>query len=417
MNMINVLINAYACSPNWGSEPGMGWHWVSNLAKYCNLYIITEGEWKEEIEEAVRKHPFKEHLHFYYNPVPERVRKMCWNQGDWRFYWHYRKWQSKTLEIAKQICLEHRIDVIHQLNMIGFREPGLLWKIDGPKHIWGPIGSMGDIPTQLLKDLPLKMLMKQKVKNLISHYQIRHSPVKDAIVRSDRLIAALNVTADTISKVYGRSVEVIGETGLEPNESLSRTFNSNKPLELLWVGRFIPTKKLSIALEALARTKNYKAYRLHIVGTGTNEEIAMYHDLANKFGISDVCIWYGKISHHKVQEMMREKDLFYFTSIYEGGPHVINEAISNNLPILCFDTCGQGTVVDETIGWKIPMTTIEEGINGFAEKLDYIIEHREALIPLSLNCKAKQRELSWERKIKRICEIYEEAINERKTSM
>ena len=28
----------------WGSEPGMAWNWVNNLAKFCELYIITEGE-------------------------------------------------------------------------------------------------------------------------------------------------------------------------------------------------------------------------------------------------------------------------------------------------------------------------------------------------------------------------------------
>ena len=44
--MLNILIDAYAISPNWGSEQGMGWNWVSNLARYCNLYIITEGEWQ-----------------------------------------------------------------------------------------------------------------------------------------------------------------------------------------------------------------------------------------------------------------------------------------------------------------------------------------------------------------------------------
>ena len=57
--MINVLINAYAVSPNWGSEPGLGWNWVTNLAKYCNVYVITEGEWKQEIEAAVEKLPQK----------------------------------------------------------------------------------------------------------------------------------------------------------------------------------------------------------------------------------------------------------------------------------------------------------------------------------------------------------------------
>ena len=50
---MNILINAYACAPNWGSEQGMAWHWITELAKMHNLYVITEGEWKKEIEEAL----------------------------------------------------------------------------------------------------------------------------------------------------------------------------------------------------------------------------------------------------------------------------------------------------------------------------------------------------------------------------
>ena len=44
---MKVLINAYACSPGMGSEPGMAWNWVVNLAKFCELYIITDGEFRE----------------------------------------------------------------------------------------------------------------------------------------------------------------------------------------------------------------------------------------------------------------------------------------------------------------------------------------------------------------------------------
>ena len=51
--MLKILINAYACSPGMGSEPGMAWNWVSNLAKFCELYIITEGEFRDKIEEVV----------------------------------------------------------------------------------------------------------------------------------------------------------------------------------------------------------------------------------------------------------------------------------------------------------------------------------------------------------------------------
>ena len=51
--MINVLVNAYAVNPYWGSEQGMGWNWVVNIARYCNVYVITEGEFRDNIEEAL----------------------------------------------------------------------------------------------------------------------------------------------------------------------------------------------------------------------------------------------------------------------------------------------------------------------------------------------------------------------------
>ena len=79
-------------------------------------------------------------MHFFYNPVSEEIRKMCWNQGDWRFYKYYREWQWKTYLLAKDICKVEKIDVLHQLNMIGFREPGYLWKLsqeNGVPFVWG----------------------------------------------------------------------------------------------------------------------------------------------------------------------------------------------------------------------------------------------------------------------------------------
>ena len=62
--MLKVLINAYACSPNMGSEPGMAWNWVSNLARYCEVHIITEGEFQDKIEDVVPKLEQGKNMHF-----------------------------------------------------------------------------------------------------------------------------------------------------------------------------------------------------------------------------------------------------------------------------------------------------------------------------------------------------------------
>lgn len=89
---------------------------------------------------------------------------MCWNQGDWRFYFHYNKWQQKTLAIAKQIIKEQNIDIVHQLNMIGFREPGYLWKLDKP-FIWGPTNAKEAFPTAYLDDANWRKSLFIKTKN------------------------------------------------------------------------------------------------------------------------------------------------------------------------------------------------------------------------------------------------------------
>ena len=101
--MMQILINAYAVNPDWGSEPGMGWNWVIHLAMHCKVHVITEGEWRENIERELARLPQAGNIVFHYLPVPEKIRRMCWDQGDWRFYRHYKKWQERALALARRI--------------------------------------------------------------------------------------------------------------------------------------------------------------------------------------------------------------------------------------------------------------------------------------------------------------------------
>ena len=405
---MNILINAYACAPNWGSEQGMAWHWITELAKMHNLYVITEGEWKKEIEEAVALLDVKDNIHFYYNPVSDKIRSMCWNQGDWRFYWYYRKWQKKTLTIARQICSEHRIDIIHQLNMIGFREPGYLWNIYDTHYIWGPVGGMEIVPLSYLSGMPLSKKTKYIVKNMLNHLQIRYSTrVCKAIHRADIVIAATQGTYNCFVKLHHIKPVYMNEAGCTILEQhTAHNFNKDQ-LDILWVGRFLDTKKLDIAIRTIAKVKDLPVF-LHIVGNGSDTENAMYQQMADKMGISNNIKWYGKLANKKVQEMMNQMDLFLFTSVLEGTPHVVLEAITNCLPILCIDTCGQGQLVNEAIGWKVPLTNPQQNSTDFAAILRRIIINRDEIKQKSDNCKQRQRELSWENKLVTMNKIYQQ---------
>ena len=115
--MINVLINAFAVGPKQGSEPGIGWEWITGIARYCNVFVICSDEYKDFIIKAYEQLPYKDNIVFTFNEISQKIVDIVNNQGDWRFYYYYRIWQKKSYEIAKQICKNNKIDIIHQLNL------------------------------------------------------------------------------------------------------------------------------------------------------------------------------------------------------------------------------------------------------------------------------------------------------------
>jgi glycosyltransferase involved in cell wall biosynthesis len=180
-----------------------------------------------------------------------------------------------------------------------------------------------------------------------------------------------------------------------------------KTFDILWVGKTDFRKQLALTIKAVA-TAFHDNIRLHIVGSGDMEA---YLREAEKQGIADQCVIHGSVSHDEVLRIMDSADMFLFTSVAEGTPHVVLEAISMGLPVVCFDTCGQGDSVTDDIGMKIPLSHPEQSVKDFAERIEYLYKHREVLTKMSENCKQRAEELSWERKAKEMIRLYDQVKN------
>lgn len=416
--MLSILINAYACSPNMGSEPGMAWNWCVNLAKYCELHIITEGEFRDKIEAVLPTLAQGKNMHFYYNPVSDEIRKMCWNQGDWRFYKYYREWQWKTYMMAEEIIKHHDIDIVHQLNMIGFREPGYLWKIENKPFVWGPIGGLKQFPSSYLEGAGIKMKLFNRIKNIVNIYQIKHDKrVDQALKKADLLISSIPDSYNAIKKYKGLNSIIIPETGCFIDDNSIKRNKEEKvddDFRLLWVGKFDFRKQLNIALATMSKLKDKSNIKLIICGSGSDNQISYYKQMAINLGIEDNVVWKGNIENSKVKEEMHKSDIFFFTSVSEDTSTVVLEAVSCGLPVLCFDTCGMGYVINESVGQKVPLTNPRQSADDFAEKINYLYNNREYLQKLSDGCKQRQKELSWNNKAKQMVELYNKVKNERK---
>ena len=409
--MLSILVNAYACSPDIGSEPGMGWNWCINLAKHCQLHIITEGINENKIAKALQTLPQGKNMHFYYNPVSEKVREICRNQGDWRFYWYYEKWQRKTYAMALDIIANNHIDIVHQLNMIGFREPGFLWKIDNIPFIWGPIGGLMDVPLNYIASQNVKKMIIASIKSMINVLQLKyHTRVRKAAKRASFIVGAARESVKKMERFYGKNAILLNETGCYFNNFIPlKSYKNDDMFNIVWIGRFLYTKKLDLALKTISKLTHLKKIKFHIVGFGNEKEVKYHKKLAESLNIGDISVWYGNVAHATVQEIMQKSDFLFFTSVAEGTPHSVLEAISNCLPVVCFDCCGQGDSVNDKVGVKIKLSNPQQSVNEFAEKIEALYHHRELLEEMSRNCIVLRKELSWDNKALQMLNLYRQA--------
>ena len=408
---LNVLVSSYACGPNWGSEVGMGWNWIINLSQYCQLHVLTEKGFREEIETEIAKlnllHPPK----FYYLDIGEKGRRLFWKQGSLLFYYHYKNWQKAAYRQSKEIVNANEIQLIHQLNLIGFREPGYLWKWSGHiPFIWGPVGGFNQVPFNYIFQFDIKNKIFYLGKNLLHLYQMHfHSRVRKALKRADLILAESSSTKKIMKQVYGINAVLMNETGADFEYFYEHiSFCNNNSLNLLWVGKIQGLKGLPIALKALKLLKGKIPITMTVVGDGPDNLAC--RQFAKETGVSEMVSFLGKRPNKEVRELMKVHDLLFFTSLKEGTPHVILEALSSGLPVLCHDACGHGDVINDSIGIKIPMESYEKSIMLFSEQLEFLYGNQNKLYEFSKNARQFVESNSWKNKAQKMIQIYKDVI-------
>lgn len=408
---LNVLVSAFACGPNWGSEVGMGWNWIINLANYCKLTIITEKGFKDEIESSIGLLKLKYSPEFHYIDIGEKGRELFWKQGDWRFYSHYNKWQKKAYNIAKDLIQTNKFDLIHQLNLIGFREPGYLWKLNIP-FVWGPVGGHAQVPFNFLFMLGKIDFFKYSIRNIINFIQMKFSRrVIEAIRNSDAIISATREGLDAVSKFSKKYaiLELIPETGTTQKISYGSKDRHQDCLELSWCGYFMSTKLLPLALYAISESKYKDNIELHIIGDGPDG--FKWKKLARKLKITDTCTWHGRIKHEKALDLLRNSDALLFTSVRETTPAVVLEAIENGTPVICHDLYGFGLVITNECGIKFPAVSKTISIKRFKEAIDKLYESQDLRNSLSIGAIKRSQYLTWDQKSRQLLNIYKQVIN------
>lgn len=406
-----ILISAYACSPKHGSEPGMGWNWVNQISEHYDTWVLTDEYYAAQCRDYMASNGLlKPKLHLIGIERPGGRHRI------YGYFWlHYltqNLWQRKAFKVARKLHAREHFDLIHQLNMIGYREPGYLWQLDKKEpYIWGPIGGHVQMPAAFLLFLDFKDRVVYGLRNVINALQMRYLPrVRKAMRRADVLFAATGDDTLAIHRHHNREAVLLHETGT--NNQMDRVPNGKfedheRPLNLVWSGVFIGCKALPLGLQALARARQMKPglrVILSIVGDGPCKPA--WRKLATGLGIDDLCEWVGWIPHDQALARIQEADAMLFTSLKDAASTVVPEALMNAVPVICHDACGFGDMVTDLCGIKIPLTDPETSINGFADAMILLAQDRRRLADLAEGALARARELSWKNQVEIMLTVY-----------
>ena len=404
---MKVLVSCYACSPYRGSEPGMGWNFVHSLAPLHELHIIVESsEFMEDIKRYFSEHPDEEHLyHFYFIPCKQfPLLRKIWPPS---YYWAYRLWQRKVFAFAQQLDAKENFDVVHALNMAGYREPGFLYKLGKPL-IWGPTGGFCISPWCLLPSMGIYGMLYYGARNLINLWQMHHKQTpRRMAIKADAVIAATQDNHDAIAALWNRDSLIIPEVGVVAKQNDATVNKREGILKICWSGQHTPAKTLNLLIDALAIVQQPQNVELHVIGDGRSTK--RWKKQAEQLHISNI-VWHGWVEREKAWRIMKESHVFCITSVADLTSSVLLEALSFGLPIITLDLFGFSNVVTTACGIKIAVHDKQQVVQDIAEAINAIEEDEPLRMRMAHAAILRAQGFTWADKAELISSLYRDAV-------
>ena len=417
--MLNILVYAYQLSPYYGSECGLAWDYVVNMSKYNRLTVLYGSceEYHqmgntEKLEQYIKQHPIKNVTLVPVKPSFDFVEQDYTILGISRFYKQYRRYQDDVFEVAKRLIDREHYDLIHFLGPIGYREPGLLWKFGIP-YLWGPVGGMVFTDIKLLKGAQdtrggLQLLLK-KIANRIQ--MKTNNNVRDAMNRVDLVIGCTSQTTKIIKSEYNLPddhLDYLPQNCIKDVYPYNENKLKSEKIHIVWIGRIDFGKSLVTTIKALIGASYREKVVLHVVGDGHLME--KNKKLVDESGLKDNVIFHGKVDRENVLRIIDDCHLHIITSLLDVNPTIFWETMSMCVPTLSPANNGLEDIINENIGFLVPIKSYDDMITQLSLKLDQIAQNPDCLHTLARNIENIREKYTWNHRVGVIQGYYEKAI-------
>lgn len=409
---LKILFSAYACEPDKGSEPGVGWNTAREIAQHYQVWVLTANAHRERIEAELDKCPIPNLNVVYLDPF------------GWVFDWsnegkrlpmdvhlHYYLWQIWAYFIGKRLHQETHFDLVHHVTYVKYFTPSFLSFLPIP-FIWGPVGGGESAPNAFIQGISRNGSTYEFFRN-IARLLGELDPFVHLTARRSRLAwATTEDTAKRLLRIGAKNIKVLTQVGLNTEEiSTLSTYASisASSLRFVSIGRLLHWKGFHLGLQAFAQANLPESAEYWIIGEGS--ELKFLQKLAQELEVSNRVKFLSHLPREETLRQLGESLVLIHPSLHDSGGLVCLEAMAAGCPVICLDLGGPGVQVTSETGFKISAHNPQQVIKDMADAMTQLVNDPELKCKMGMAGQKRVRKyFSWQTKSDLMIEAYHKIL-------
>lgn len=391
---LKVLISAYACEPDKGSEPAVGWNWAMQMQRNHDVWVLTRRNNREPIERIGAQGAT---ISWIYVDLPKWLR--FWKRGGRGVQLYYYLWQIAAYFEGRRLCRKHRFDIIHHITFGKYWVPSFPGLLPAP-FVFGPVGGGESTPRGFMATYSLRGRIYECSRDIGRRCASLDPFLRLAIRRASLLLGTTEETARQLRRLGAAKVIVHPQFAM--NQEEMRFFagfplRQERPFRLISIARLLHWKGTHLAIRAFAEFINKcPEGEYWIINTGP--EMDRLKKLASELGVADKVVFWGKLPTLKdVYEKLAASDVLVHPALHEAFGAVCLEAMAAGRPVICLDIGGPALQVTNETGFRATSRSPALAIGELASAMKQLYDDPDLRLRMGQACRERvRRDFSWE---------------------
>lgn len=409
---MKILASVYACEPNCGSEPAIGWNILEGLVVDHDLTVITRGNNREVI--LTSGQDWVNRIDWQFIDLPRCL--TWWKKGRRGVPLYYLLWQIFALKRAFKLTRDRSFDLVHHLTFASI-VPASPMAFLGLPFIAGPLGGAEVPPKQFIDALPWgrRIIVQSRA---VSRWLVGvFSLASVAYSRSSGLLAATSRAAQVLRGYGASSVVEVPQSGLSDEAllelgeiGLNAGSGSEGPLKIMIASRLVFWKGVDIAVDAIAKAKR-QGLGMEVIITETGPEESLIREMIEERGLQKEVKLVGRLeSHQDVLSLLASQDVLLHPALSESFGQICLEAVAVGIPVVCLDWGGPGMIINEGCGYLVQPGSRDEMVRGMAVSLKQAhLDRGQASGKAGLG-RERARDFTWGKIVGKINDVYDQVV-------